>query len=301
MKNQKIDSVRSPLHYNGNKFSLLNQIIPIISTRKFKTIIEPFGGTGIVSLNSDADMVIINDTNIELIKLLKYFKNIKNKDIEQLVMLTEKYGLTSDMNSLSSKRINNGTKGYSLLNKEGYLKLKSDYLKEKNDIKKLFLLSNYSFNRMIRFNTNGQFNVPVGKGDFSKKQATYLINFAKRLNDKNVEFSSKDFESVEIPKNCNKKDILFYFDPPYLNGNAQYNTNWTTTEEERLYKHIDKLNDMGVKFCLSNTLFLNGMKNEILFNWMSKYNVIIVEKKYSKTNYNKKERYDAQEVLVTNI
>ena len=303
MKNQKKDLKRSPLHYkrsplhyNGNKYSIAYNILEIIGNKK--RIIEPFGGTGIVSLNSSAEFVWINDTNHKLVQLIKFIKKINKNKIASLIDKTNKYGLTSDLNERENERISNGTKGYSLLNKKGFIRMRDDYNK-KNDIELLFLLVNYSFNRMIRFNSNNKFNVPVGKGDFSSRQVKYLTDYSKMLNTKETKITNVDYKSVM--NRATQRDFV-YIDPPYLNGNAQYNRFWDKNDEIELYKEIDKLDKSGIKFALSNTIYNNGILNTILNEWINKnnYRVISIKKKYSKTNYNKKNRYDAKEIIVTN-
>ncbi|CAM9101790.1 Dam family site-specific DNA-(adenine-N6)-methyltransferase [Mycoplasma todarodis] len=297
MKNQKNNLVRSPLHYNGNKFSIADQILEIINTDK--SIIEIFGGTGIISINSSAKNIWINDNNKSLMELIKYIKNFTPKNESNLIKLTEKYKLTSDMNKLAPLRKNNGTKGYSQLNKKGYLQLKDAYNK-KNDIEKLFLLINYSFNRMLRFNSKGEFNVPVGKGDWSNRQLKYLKEYQLKLQKKETKITS--FNYLDILSKITTNDFV-YIDPPYLNGTAQYNAFWGMEDELNLLKVIDSLNERGIDFALSNTLFSNGMLNVPLDNWIKRnsFSVYKIKKKYSKTSYNKKNRYDAEEVLVTNI
>ena len=297
MKNLKKDLVRSPLHYNGNKFNIADQILKKIDG-EYNCWLEPFGGTGIIGLNSKSKKVIINDIDFKLIELLKYIKKINENEFKKILNLTEKYKLTSDLNSLNKSRINNGNNGYSKLNKKGYLKLRDDFL-NKGEIQKLFLLLNYSFNRMIRFNNEGKFNVPVGKGDWSKKQKEYTIQYSKKLNEKKVKFLNLDFK--KSIKNLDSKSTLIYLDPPYLNGIAQYNKKWNHILEKELYVFLEKLNEKGYKFALSNTIFLNGKKNELLNQFSKKFKIHFINKKYNKTSYNKKERYDAKEILVTNF
>lgn len=300
MRNQKKDLIRSPLHYNGNKYSLLNQILPVISKHKYSMIIEPFGGTGIVSINSNIENIWINDINHQLVSILQYIKEISLDEIKRLINITDECSLTSDVNEKALVRKNNGTKGYSELNKIGYKTLMEMHRASMDDPSVMFLLSNYSFNRMIRFNSSGVFNVPVGKGDFSKKQIEHTQSYSEALKLKNAKITCWDYKKV-IASNRLSKNTLFYFDPPYLNGSAQYNQFWNLDDEINLYREIDALNARGFDFCVSNTVYLNGMKNEILEKWSKKYKVIAIQKNYSKTSYNKKERYDAQEILVTNI
>ena len=53
-------------------------------------------------------------------------------------------------------------------NKEAYYKMRSDFNNDKDDMMLLYMLLIYGFNRMLRFNSKGDFNLPVGNVDFNK-------------------------------------------------------------------------------------------------------------------------------------
>lgn len=300
MKKVNNNLIRSPLHYNGNKFDIVEQILNIIPNDS-KRIVEIFSGTGIVSLNSKSHNIWLNDSDKNLISIINFIKNFSNDDLKKIISITNKYSLSSDMNNFAVSRINQGTKGYSQINKKGYLELRNKYNKSnKKSIYDLFVLINYSFNRMVRFNSKGEFNVPVGKGDLSHRQIKYLKEFQKTLNSKKIEVTNLDFR-IAYP-NISSEDFV-YIDPPYLNGNAQYNSQWNENDENDLYEMIVYLNNKNIMFALSNTIFLNGKKNNILEKFIKDNNFKVhkIKKLYSKTSYNKINRYDAQEVLITNF
>ena len=53
-------------------------------------------------------------------------------------------------------------------NKEAYGRMKRDFNESSiADLYVLYLLLIYGFNRMLRFNKNGDFNLPVGNVDFN--------------------------------------------------------------------------------------------------------------------------------------
>ena len=81
------------------------------------------------------------------------------KELEEIDGLILQYGLTKN-------------------NKDSYYKLREDYNKDK-DIRKLFLLSSYCMNYMIRFNKNGDFNQACGNGEFSKPMRENFVKFEK--------------------------------------------------------------------------------------------------------------------------
>lgn len=65
--------IKSPLNYTGNKFKLLNQIIPIFpKVQKFAYV---FCGGLNVGINADVDVVFANDRNKSIIEIYEYFRN----------------------------------------------------------------------------------------------------------------------------------------------------------------------------------------------------------------------------------
>lgn len=67
---------------------------------------------------------------------------------------------------------NNGLKDY---NSKGFYKMRADYnaLQDKNTDEAntlLYMLMVYAFNNDIRFNSEGHFNLPVGKTDLRDKE-----------------------------------------------------------------------------------------------------------------------------------
>ena len=86
--------INSPLNYIGNKYKLLNQIMPYLNEKSDK-FVDIFAGSGLVGLNSDCKEVILNDNNEITIELLNYFKNNEaEKIIDNMDNIIKKYGFT---------------------------------------------------------------------------------------------------------------------------------------------------------------------------------------------------------------
>ena len=64
--------IGSPLNYVGNKFKLLDEIFPLLP-QNINTIVEPFAGSAIVSLNYKPQNIILNDFSPHTTDLLNYF------------------------------------------------------------------------------------------------------------------------------------------------------------------------------------------------------------------------------------
>ena len=161
----------------------------------------------------------------------------------------------------------------------------------------------FAFNNQIRFNSSGEFNLPVGKRDFNNKIREKLVGFMDRLKRQNPVFTTASFESFDT--SVLDSDSFVYCDPPYLISTATYNENggWTETDEKKLLAFLDKINAMGVKFALSNVITHKGKTNEILKQWASinGYKTYYLNYDYSNSSYQSKNTdKPTQEVLVVN-
>ena len=139
--------------------------------------------------------------------------------------------------------------------------------------------------------------MPVGNVDFNKNVEKALKGYFAFVSDKNIAFSNADFKYF-FQKLCLKKDDFVYVDPPYLISASEYNKLWGEKQELDLLNILDNLNKKGVKFALSNVTSYKGMKNQILSDWIKKYNVVKISSNYISYHNNKKK--EIVEILVTN-
>lgn len=220
----------NPISYPGNKNKLLSQIIPELPNN-CSQIVEIFCGSGVVSINSNINNILLNDISIHAIDLLKYFYTTSFEDIiSKIEDIILEYKLTYTYKEGKANYIELKHEGLSNYNREGYQKLKNDYNKQ-NDINKLIVLLIYGFNHYIRFNNDNQFNVPVGKVDLSSSIYKNLKLFVDHIKSKTISFSNKDFREPSLylgPK------AFYYFDSLYLITNAPYNSTWTIDNEKDL-------------------------------------------------------------------
>lgn len=305
--NNNEEFAKSPLNYVGGKYKLLGQL-----TKKFPlevdTFVDYFCGGGNVGINVKANKVIAVDKEKCLIDVLNLFKKYSyTYIIEKLDNIIENYNL-SNTYIYGYKYYNcDSSAGIGAYNKDKYLKLRQDYnkMKEESDEKtfEFLVLVIYGFNHQIRFNSSGEFNMPVGKRDFNSSIRKNLLAFCEKLKNKNVEFINEDFKKFEID-NLTKEDFC-YFDPPYFLGDASYNenNNWTEKDEKDLLNYINKLNEKNIKFALSNVTQHRGEKNNILIDWAieNKYNINYLNYNYNNSNYHSKSKENiTEEVLITN-
>ena len=76
---------------------------------------------------------------------------------------------------------------YAKYNKEAYGQMKRDFNESSvADLYVLYLLLIYGFNRMLRFNKNGDFNLPVGNVDFNANVVNALEAYFMQVISKNL-------------------------------------------------------------------------------------------------------------------
>ena len=290
--------VKSPLNYTGGKYKLLNQIIPLFP-KEIDTFVDLFSGGCNVGININANHVIANDINKQIVDLYNYFKENSLEDIEQDIDRTiNKYNLSKSSENGYEFYNTDSKIGLANYNREGYLKLRADYNKNPNSIM-FYVLVIFAFNNQIRFNKKGEFNLPVNKRDFTLNMQNHLKAFVSSIKGLSIDFISEDFREVVIPD-----DSFVYIDPPYLATTASYNENggWNEALEIQLLEYLDTLNSKGIKFALSNVLESKGNKNQLLIKWKENYKTNYLNYSYSNCNYQTKnrEKNSTIEVLITN-
>lgn len=276
---------KSPMNYIGNKYKLLNNIIPLFPSN-IKTFYDVFAGGLDVSINVKAESVYCNDINNFLIDIYREFQRM-------------------DINSLLNE-IDDVIKKYelSMTNQDGYLELREEYNKTRKSID-LYVLVCYSFNYQFRFNSKHEYNNPFGKdrSSFNSRMRNNLIIFHSKIT--NFNLSSLDFRDLDLLSLS--LDDFVYLDPPYLITTGSYNDGkrgfkgWTNKDDLDLFSLLDSLDTKGIKFGFSNVLEHKGIKNEPLMSWSQKYNIHNIEYSYKNSNYQRKEKESiTKEVLITN-
>lgn len=303
-----IELIQSPLNYTGGKFKLLPQILPLFP-ENIDIFVDLFCGGANVGVNIKSQRTILNDTNDNLTYLFNTFKNLGNDFFSLIDEIIKKYDLSQSSKFGYDYYSCNSNSGLAPYNKDKFLKLREDFNNSKDidyyHYAMLYVLIIYSFNNQIRFNKQGQFNLPAGKRDFNEKMQEKLQKFITRLEGKDFEFSNKDFRDFDISQLT--ENSFVYADPPYLITCATYNEQdgWNEQDEKDLLGFLDKLHSNNIKFGLSNVLRNKGKENTILINWLKKnyekYKVCNLEYDYKNSNYQTKNKDSiTEEVLIIN-
>lgn len=298
---------KSPLNYTGGKYKLLSQILPLFP-KEIDIFVDLFCGGCNVGINVLAKEHWYNDISIELMGLYQYFVNCDiNNLVVELENLIDMYELSNTYKNGYNYYNCDSSKGLSAYNKEKFLVLRKDFnsCEKFTDkyFKLFFLLIVFGFNNQIRFNKNGEYNLPVGKRDFNLSIRTKLCDFIERLQSQKLCFSNQSFQDFDFSKLS--MNSLVYCDPPYLISCASYNENggWSMENEQSLLNCLDKLNSKGIKFAFSNVLEHKGKKNELLESWIKEkgYTVHKLDFDYKNSNYHSKNKEsETVEVLITN-
>ena len=304
--------IQSPLNYTGGKFKLLPQILPLFPAN-INTFVDLFCGGCNVGINVDCQNVIYNDLDTNLLYLYNTFKNLDKQSIfEWIYEIINKY----ELSLVSEKGYDyykcDSSKGLGSYNKEKFLKLRADFNEKRKKgnydyyyYVMLYVIIVYAFNNQIRFNSNGEFNLPVGKRDFNKKMQQKLSDFIDKIKEQNCKFTCLDFRKFNI--DILEKDDFVYVDPPYLITCATYNEQggWSENDEKDLLLFLDEINRKKIRFALSNVLRSKGKENMILIEWLDKnidkYRAINLNYSYSNSNYQTKDKTSiSEEVLIVN-
>ncbi|WP_009633862.1 DNA adenine methylase [Synechocystis sp. PCC 7509] len=222
------------LKWAGGKSKLIEQYIPHFP-QSFTNYYEPFLGGGAVffyfcNVKPDANKVI-SDINPELINTYCCIKN----NVEPLIELLNTHQEQHD--------------------KDYYYRMRSHF--QGSDIERaarFIYLNKTCFNGLYRENSQGRFNVPMGKYKNPTICNSDLLRSVS-LALQSAEVSLKPYSDIKAK---NEQDFV-YFDPPYypLSSTSNFTTYsryiFKETEQIKLRDTFAKLASRGVKVMLSNS------------------------------------------------
>lgn len=180
--------------------------------------------------------------------------------------------------------------------KTGYIRLVEDYNEDQTPLR-LYALLCSSFSNQLRWNSSGKWNLPWGNRYFNPNMEKKLLAYLENLVKRDVTFTSKDFREFDFTQ----YDLVIS-DSPYLKSVGSYNENggWSFTDSVQLLGKLDKYAEQGGKFILFEELYSNGKSNQLLLDWVSKYNIKQLGDNSDKCNYHRKGGR-TQEVIVYNF
>ena len=223
----------------------------------FERYIEVFGGAGWMLFSSDkhAKMEVYNDVNgnlVNLFKCTKYHSEALQKELEFTLMSREQFfDAKEQIDTRGLTDIQKAARFYILIKESFGTDLRSFGVRPKN----------------------------------IENAVDYISTVSKRLN--NVVIENQDFE--RILKTYDRKDTLFYLDPPYYETEKYYPDKFMPEDHIRLRDAIGRIKG---KFLLSYN------DCEYVRELYSDYNIISVERSHNLVQGEKKPKY--KELLIKN-
>jgi DNA adenine methylase len=228
-------TVPHPIPYQGSKRNIANFILSLFPAEEIDTLIEPFAGSGAVSIaaaySNKASQFYINDLNKPLTDLLDEIINHPQK-------ISESY------EKIWREQKGREREYYNLIRDQFNKTKRSDYL--------LFLLAR-CVKASVRYNKAGKFNQSPDNrrtGRHPCKMREDIFATSKLLKDKTI-ISSKDYKEILANKTISKSDLI-YMDPPYQgvcgNRDSRY---YEGIEFEEFVEVLDDLVKRDLSFILS--------------------------------------------------
>jgi len=220
------------LKWAGNKFRVLNQILPHLPAGG--RLIEPFVGSGALFLNSDYATYQLADSNADLIALYQ----ILQQEGDEFIAYCRTF-FTPENNDA-----------------ERYYAFRTQFNAIAPSRKKaaLFLYMNkHGYNGLCRYNKKGGFNVPFGRYKrpyFPPKEMVYFHTKAQT-----AVFSPSSF--AQTMQTAVSNDII-YCDPPYVPLSATANFTsygaapFGMAEQQQLATLARATADRGIPVLISN-------------------------------------------------
>jgi len=291
--------IPSGINYVGNKFRMLATLFENLDTSR-NVFIDAFCGGGVVGVNATDyyKNVLMNDGCWQLIEILEAIRS-DDHFIENVDKVIAAYNLGK-------------------YNKEQYLECREEF-NEKYASPEVFnpymcyALACHSFSYNMVFNKNCGFSVPSGakKSWFNPTLRGKLTTFQHVMQQNPIELFCYDFVTLfelmeETLDEEEFHDTMMYLDPPYsakcADGSISrsYGLRWGWEQDKLLMDWLDKFNDLGVHWLLSNVFENKGVENTPLKVWSEKYNVIeVLGIEYGNSHYQAKPSKTV-EVLIRN-
>ena len=182
--------MRPFLKWVGGKYRFITEILPRLP--KSNRLIEPFIGGGAIFLNTAYQEYLLADLNQDLIDIFQFLR-------------TEGQTFINYCATFFTTRSNTNTSF--VLNRNIFNTTEDKRLKAA-----LFLyLNRHCYNGLMRYNSNGKFNVPFGRYTKPYFPAKEMLFFAKKA--ANVKFQTADFRTTMAKA---KAGDVVYCDPPYI-------------------------------------------------------------------------------------
>jgi DNA adenine methylase len=244
LENSTIYSLKPLIKWSGGKsdeIKMFEKYFP----EKYELYIEPFIGGGSVYFYLNPKKAVINDIHTDLID---FYNSIKN-------------GYMSDIYNFMNNNKND---------EETYYKIRDNMIvnNELDNAKRFYYQRKTCFRGMLRYNKNGQFNIPFGKYK--------TINYEELKNEKYVDLLSrteilnKNFEYIF--ENYNNENNFMFLDPPYDSEFTDYGYCKFGKQEHTKLAELFKSTKIKCLLIIGKTPFIEELyKDYIVDEYNKKY------------------------------
>ena len=229
------------LKYRGGKSREIPRFLQYIPD-DFNRYIEPFFGGGAVFFYLEPERAILNDINERLMNFYTQLKNNYPEMRKQLNSLQKKYEenqaeYKKQKNLMPDKHVPNA-------NEDLYYEMRKLFNNPDGSFLEgvlYFFINKTAYSGMIRYNNNGEYNVPFGRyPNFN----THLVTNRHSELLQNAELFNTDYRDIF---NMAREDDFIFLDPPYdcvFNdyGNIDMMNGFDEDEHRRLAADFRNLN-----------------------------------------------------------
>lgn len=251
-----------PIKCQGIKSKLVSWIQETMTWDEQGRWIEPFVGSGVVGFNIAPYTALFCDSNPHII----HFYSAINAG-----MITP--GIAREFLMSEGEKLSKYGKDY-------YYEVRERFNTNQEPLDFLFL-NRSCFNGMIRFNSQGKFNVPFGHKPerFSKAYITKIVHqiefVYKKAQLSEWTFLCQDFR-ITLSAEMTAEDFV-YCDPPYAGRHVDYFNGWSDHDEHDLYK---LLKNCPGKFILSTWHHNQYRKNPYIETLWDEFHILTREHFY---------------------
>ena len=220
------------LKWAGGKSRLISQYKEYFPNN-YHTYYEPFLGGGAVFFHLQPSHAVLTDINADLVLTYRCVRD----NLDDLITLLQAH-----------QQRHNSEYYYDVRNSHSGTNLEK--------AARFIYLNKTCFNGLYRVNSQGKFNVPVGKYKNPGICQEEVLKLASQTL-KKVEIKQANFE--EVLNHATSTNDFVYFDPPYYplnktsNFTAYSNFSFDENQQIKLRDIFIKLADKGVKVMLSNS------------------------------------------------
>lgn len=248
----------SPIRYQGSKRSLI-PVIKQLAPQDCTNMIDAFGGSATVVLNMDHRRRMYCESYQPVFEIVDTLASVEpHLTVNKVKRLVKRWKL--DKHS-----------------PDNFFAFR-DHANNSRDPLMFYILHRHAHSNLLRFNQDGEYNVPFGnRGIADKMEDVEREIYTFFYNMQDVQRVNARYGQVLLDSRSKLNHKTFiYFDPPYLASGANCYDSWSEKYEHQLLRNLERLTVMGVKWMLSNVTQHRHFRNDVLIKWLKKNKIRVV-------------------------